>query len=314
MENNRIEQNKEYEIDLIEIKDKFISFVKKSVATVIMFLIRRGLWLLLFAFLGGVAGYFYHTHFFVPKYRTTSLIHVNHLHPVYVVLHVEELNAFLKNGERANVARLLSLSEEDVAQIENVKAYWLLVDDEEFKEILPKVDLQDSVRMIFKQLVHIEFIVTNCNVIPKLSDALTHYIEHNESFAQEIQVEKQHFTKMIDKTDRQIALLDSLVLKKGHYFEKTGNKDNFIFLNEPESYHFDILSLYEKKHGYVRKKIFESTAFRTLTDFPNINKPITGRRDIIRTFAFWLTFIGILFFVLFDNRKKIAGFIKENGK
>ncbi len=309
MENNQ--NNSEYEIDLIEIKNRVGAFVKKTMKGIFRFLIRKGLWLVLFALLGLGTGYLYYLYFYVPVYRTVSLVEVNHVQPAYFVLHIKRLNRMLEQENTKKIADVLNLSEEEVATIREVHVRWG-IDEEMFSWDRQNIKINDSLQLQYNRLMEVSFLVSDQSVIPKLSQALSSYMYSNESFARVVEMETAYLDEVIATIDKQIILLDSMILNQNQPIGKLGGNHPMIFLAEPKSYHFDVLQLHEKRQYYARKREFESSACRMHFDFVSYISLEADLYSKLRVFIFSFLLIGVLMFILLDNRSEISKWINDD--
>lgn len=314
------------EIDLFDLMKRMGDFVKKIVNYIINLLYRLLLFFIRRSILIGIITIIFIA-FGVVIYKTTPKIYSSNMEAISnampsidMINYINNINTMLENDNKEGVQNTLSLTDEQMDNIIDLKAYKVL--DYNKDGVTDKIDFkedylsEDTLVSMSKLVVRIIMNTPNNSSI--YQEKLTDYINKNKYITNINFIRRKQLKELVIKYDNEINILDSL--QKKEYFTKKEKIDThagqLLIMNEKETplYHDKILSMYREKQNIEKTLELQLYPLTIIQD-------LSGSSKIENTLVTYIKFYGILGFVLsfilaiiVENTRIIRQTIKDSKK
>ncbi len=238
---------------------------------------RANFWLILIYFLVGSAlGV---TYYFSSKkvFESKMIVSSNILTKTYGVRIAENMNLYLSEKNRTELAGRLGIPEQSLDKLRHVKIESLNEND----------DQKESDRF----LITVE--VYDPGILPELQNGFVHYLENNEFVKVRVAQNTAYLKQMIRDVENEISDMEEFKSKiySGDFFQTV--KGNVMF--DPTTVNSKILDLKEKKLTYQNSLALSNSVqvIEGFTKFENPTKPKLSISLAAGSFI-GLVFVGIL--------------------
>ena len=278
MENN---SNKSEEIDILELSIKLFLFFKRRITIISCFVI-IGLAIGVIRF--NSSKDYYKTHIIAQSTTVPNDILINIINTFQLLIEAEE---YKRLSEELNI---------DIMAAVNVKV---------ISASLISTSTEGS---LFK--INIE--VFDKSIIDSIRNGLIEYINSQKYIKGRSEIIKEQQLQLISLLNNKIDEVDSLQNVVNTY-NKPSIKNNEILLtiNENNSFHLELIQLYEKKQNLERQNQL-SKEFEIIEDLAPLSIRSTNITSIIIP-CFIFFFLGLLCAVLVELKNKIILHLKSTG-
>ncbi len=310
------------EIDIFEFCSRiwktfkdFIISVKDLIVSIIIFLIRKSLWIVTFAIAGVLLGYLLYG-VSKPRYSSSLEGNTGDLDNTVVIDHVNKLNQL--TGKPKLLAPYLNIREEQARAIGSIKAYYGIdinrdkkPDYTDFKETY---NPRDTTQVRVPSYIYLKVTVYDENILPLLRKNILLYI-NSSSYLQELsRINRQQKEALISEIESEISKIDSLQRSRYRKGAQSDNTQMFFLGNESglRLFHDDVLSLYKQKQTLERELKISDEIIVVVQDFMPLAQEVSPVLNYILTFGGVMAVVGIFCALIWQYRKKVWKLIKED--
>jgi hypothetical protein len=319
------EQKHNDEIDLIELFQKMGDGIKnlfnKLISLINSFfilLIRKSLWLITFTILGAIVSYALFTG--TKRYYTSEMTaRSNSMNNTVVVNSINLLNDLFINNNYSGLAGNLKISEEQAKNIKSIKAYYGIDLNKDgladFVDYKNTYNPKDTNQIRLGDVFYLQISVFDETVFPILKNSIKSYISHNPFIIENNDVRIRQSENQIQVLKGEIAKLDSL--QNIQYFEipksQKANNNQMIVLNEKELklYHEEKIKLNNLILAFERDLTINPDPITIIQDFTQLSKTQNPITKYIKVWVPLFFFLGLMFSLIWQYRKKIWFLIRE---
>jgi len=310
------------EIDIFEFSIRiwkaFINFligVRDFFISIIIFLIRKSLWIILFAGAGLMLGKLFYG-VSKPVYSSSLEGNTGGLDNTVVIDHVNKLNQL--SGKPALLAGYLNISEEQAKAINSVKAYYGIdINKDEkpdFVDFKETYNPKDTNQIRVPSYIYLKVTVYDETILPILRKSVLQYINNSPYLQELFKISRRHKAEMIQEITTEIAKIDSLQRSR---FRKGINAETlqmFYLNNEPglQLFHYDVLNLYARKQALERELEISDEIITVVQDFMPLSQEVTSASEYMLIFSGSMAVVGIFCALLWQYRKRLWALIKED--
>lgn len=253
------------DIDLIALLERGISFFKKN------------RWIFLGAIVVGlVAGYMRYLR--LPTvYRSKLILQSAILSNQNAIQIIANWNALLKSGEYTELSRLLNCEEDVLTRTKELKA-------EEIQKIFTPNNPNGFI---------LTTLVTDINVLNDLQKGIVYGFDNSESVKDKLDLKKNRFLELIDKTNSEIQRLDST--KRIVENILTGNRSGTSLMIDVSGISRQLIELNEK-NLYYKEEIKLMTGIQVLQSFSKFKNP-AGPNLLVWLFLGLVSCVSIAFLI-----------------
>lgn len=334
------------EIDIFEIMNRFGHGFKNFMIwcynlllklgllllSLFFFLIRKFVWLLVFAVVGGVLGYFYSQSEHALYYSSEMAAKTLAMDSKYVVDQINSLGQNLGGSEYDAITTALHISADDVKSIRSIKAgYGIDINGDGVSNYVDydnEADPRDTTISFVKDLFYVQVELFNDSLMGKIQQGLLDYIKNNPYLIENNRIRVSSLSSQIVDINIEIDKLDSL--QRIMYFEMPKQKTHFdvekmVFMteNEPPLYHSEILKLKNQRLEVEKTLELYSSPLTIIQPFSQVVSAVHGVLYYVGIFAVLMALVGlglsliwqyrkILFSVLF-NRQQANAWVTKVG-
>jgi hypothetical protein len=313
-------QNKTDEIDIFEfcarlwsVFKTFLIQIKDFLVSIIIYLIRKSLWIASLALIGAVAGFALYT---VTKtyYSSNLVVNTGEISNKIIIDHINKLSVL--NGKTKILSGYLDITEAEAEEITRVKAYYgidinkdYVVDYIDFKE---KYNPKDTNQVRVPGYLYLKVSVYNEAVFPALRKGLFQYISRNEYIKQLHEINLRQKREYIKELEIEMTKIDSL--QRIQFQKNSTSIKDILLTNKPEIqlFHGDILHLYSRKQALERDLDIYKDPIVIVQDFTPLEeeeRPVTKYVLILGIVG---AVLGLICAIFWQYRKKIWKLIKED--
>lgn len=316
-----IQSKHKNEVDLLEIL--FIVYRKiilllryffASIGVVIIYLLRKSLWLALFVAVGIVAGVVLDRR--IPKvYRSEAIVRSNNLAITIVVDNIKKLNNLCNLKNYQELSQQLDISEADAGKISGISAEYGLFT---YKDYLRNVEQPlyyarkyawDDTTMIVSKFVKITVKVFDESVYATLMQGLNSFIGNNVFGYKVNELRVEQLESQIAYAEHEIAMLQQI---QATYTSRNSNASVQLELNgalqksEQVQLHETINRLYQQKISLEREYTLFTQPTTVVSDFSKTYQPTVGLFQRIVRATLVSALLGFAVLLLWETRKKSA--------
>jgi hypothetical protein len=280
-------RNNSDEIDLVDLFLKVVIVVRKN-----FFLI------LLFFVVGTAIGSLY---YYSSKkiYENNLLIRSSILAEASSEKIIDNINAYLREGNITGLSSLLDIKPELAGNINSVE-----IENVVNEKATPSEEKNGSIFIITIR-------VYTQDQLPEFQSAFINFIENNEFVKVRVEQNKKNLTQLLKKVDVEIASLEDFKTRvyQGNFFKDVNG--NFSF--DPTTVNSKILDLTNQRLEYQNQlDLVESV--QVIQGFVPFEKPVSPRLSLsIAAGAFFgLVMVGV--FIVFKSLRKLLQVAEANQK
>jgi hypothetical protein len=308
-------------LDLFQRMGKTISgwFGKifKAIIVTIVFLLRN--WIPIgLSIIISVALTFIAKKTFTAYYKSEMTIRSNTVPNPDMITYINRLHSYFLGNNKNEISELLSLSPEEVSEIDDIEAFWVI---DQNRDNIPDYidykndhDVYDTLNVRMDDRIAIRARITSLQYLPALRDGLFRYITDNQLFRQQNDLRLSQLDELQTRISYDIKQLDSL--QKVKYFEETRNRtpdksSQMIFL-QPQNTQLlyeDIYSLYNRRQQIELEKNIDDELITMISDFTIPARPYTGLKYYGKIIIPTVVGLTLLLLVFYENRKRIRGYL-----
>ena len=325
MSESNIQQNQSNHTDEIDIFEfcarmgkaflTFLAGIKDFFISIIIFLIRKSLWIFIFTLVGMLSGFFLHR-VSKPTYSSTLEGNTGGLDNMVVIDHVNKLNQL--SNKPALLANYLNITEEQAKSINSVKAYYGIdinkdyrVDYVDYKETYnPK----DTNQLRVPSFIHLKVTVYDETILPILRTSVLQYINNSPYLKELFKISRRQKQELIEEIKSEIAKIDSLQRSR---FRKGVNAESlqmFYLSNEPglQLFHDEVLALHYRKQDLERDLEISDEIITVVQDFMPLSQEVYTSTKYMLIFGGSMAILGIFCALFWQFRKRIWELIRED--
>jgi hypothetical protein len=317
--------SKNEEIDLLKIGEffyqKFASLLKHIGAffkVILIFLLRKSLWLLLFIAIGLAVGAMRYES--MPKiYRSEITVRSNNILINLFVESIAKLNTLCALQNYNELSELLNISELDAAKIKRLTPlYGLYLPNRGTQNIdqpmyyTKKFTWRDTL-LIVSNYFKVRVDVLDENVYTNLTQGLLYFFTNNNIYGHKInKVRMEQLKSRIEHAEHEISTLQQIQANQtakantSLQLELTGSLQK----SEPIQLHEAINNLYNEKINMEREAALFPEPITLIADFNKSYRPIHGLIFYMLWDAVATAAIGLIAVLLWDTRKQIVNTIR----
>ena len=337
MNESNIQQNTgkpNEEIDIFEFCSRmwvafknFLTSIKDLIISLIIFLIRKTLWIVSFSLAGVLMGYLMYS-ISRPFYTSTlegntggiyDIDERNYLGGVdnsVVIDHINKLNQVVSKPSR--LANYLGMSVEQAKEIRSIKAYYGIDVDKDMKpdyvDDKETYNPKDTTQFRVPSFIHIKVSVYDESIFPELRKGLFNYINKNSFIKELYDIDRRQKREMIKELDieiQKIADFQQARIRK----ESSIEQGSVVVLgNEPEPklFYNDVLSLQSRKKKLEKNLEISDEIIVVVQNFTPLQQEGRPVLKLIFVLGASMAVLGLFSSLLWQYRKRIWELIKED--
>ena len=318
------------DLDIFELSSRmwnsfknFIIWIKDLIVFIIIFLIRKSIWIAAFAMTGMILGYVFYN---LKKPAYTSSLEGNSggVDNTVVIDHVNKLKRMTGNNKADILAKYLNLNVEQTEKIKSIRAYYGIDINRDgkpdFIDMHERYNPKDTMQTRLPSLFYIYVSVFDEDIMPTLRNRLFQYINGNSYIQTLYNIDRRQKEDMIVLLNTEISKIDSIQFidinnKSQRASIEMGNKV-FVMGAEPEIrlFYTDILSLYTQKQSLQKSLDISDKPVIIVQDFT----PAQFEEKQSLYYIFWLGLamaaMGLVCSILWQYRKPLWKIITEKDK
>jgi len=322
------------EIDIFEFCSRmwvafksFLVNIKDLIVSLIIFLIRKSLWIISFGIAGVLLGFLLYG-VSRPFYTSTlegntggiyDIDEKNYLGGVdnsVVINHINKLDKAV--SKPSLLANYLGMSIEQASEIRSIKAYYGIDVNKDLKpdyvDIKETYNPKDTNQIRVPSFVHIKVSVYDESVFSELRKGLLSYINNN-TFIQELyRIDRLQKEEMIHLIDKEIKTIDDFQQARIRKESSVEQGSVVVLGNEPEPklFTWDILSLQRRKQLLEKNLEISDEIIVIIQDFTPLQQEERTVLKYIAVLGATMSVLGILCALLWQYRKRIWELIRED--
>jgi hypothetical protein len=317
MTSNEVKETKNSEIDLIDVLSRLWKGFYKTVCIVVIFLIRKSLWLLGFAILGCGVAFLCH-HISKRHYTSTMMAQVNVLSNAYVadyINHLGEIKDTLTRAEALNVPVSAAKHIIDINAFLGVDTDGDKIPDYIDVDRSFQFNSHDTIKKIVPKIFYVRVRVSKKDAFFPVSQSVVDALKNNPYLIQWNEMRIARLQETISDYERQYQRLDSL--EQFEYFNKerlTLKTSGQIFVvseKERQLYHKPLLDIRKSILAYKEELAMCSEPITIIRNFSALNVADNPLGPYIERWVLIFLAIGLIFLVIRQNRTKIWRLISD---
>ena len=311
------------EIDIFEFCSRmwaafknFLINIKDLIVSIIIFLIRKSLWIITFALFGMILGYVFYN---LSKKGYISSIEgeTGGIDNTVVIDHINKLDQL--KGKPSLLANYLGMGIEQVKAINYIKAcYGIDINRNgkwDYVDYKKTYNPKDTTQRRVPSFVHIRISVNDESILPALRKCLLQYINNNAYIQVLYKIDREQKLALIDELDKEIkkiAELQEARIRKEASNVELGQLT--LQLNEPETklFYTDILSLYNQKQSIKKNLEISDEIITVVQDLTPLDQEERSVLKYIAILGGAMAVLGIFCALCWQYRKRIWELIRED--
>ncbi|MDR3094251.1 MAG: hypothetical protein LBU62_06400, partial [Bacteroidales bacterium] len=309
---NQLKNDSSNEIDIFEFCSRlwnafkfFLIQIKNIIVSIVIFLIRKSLWIVSFAIVGGIIG---HTLYYATKqvYSSYLIAETGKIQSEIFVNHVNRLN---KLGSKPEIlSKYLNINKNDAEKISSIKAYYGIdvnkdknVDYVDFNE---SYNPKDTNQRRVDDYLYLKVTVYDEDVFPKLQSGLIQYITNNTYIKRLFEVNMQQKNALISELNLEIKKIDSLQNYQMRQ-DRTNLKD-ILLTSKPEIklFYGDLLFLYKQKQELERDTAIFKSPVAIIQNFTPLSIEDHPKLLLVIVAGLIGAVVGLVFALIWQYRKR----------
>jgi hypothetical protein len=295
---------------------KFLIGIKDLIVSIIIFLIRKTLWIVSFALFGVILGFMLYS---VSKPYYSSLLEGNtgRIDNTVMIDHINKLNQ--ASRKPSLLANYLGINTEQAEKIRSIKAYYGIDINKDYKpdyvDYGEKYNPKDTMQLRVPSYIYIKVSVYDEDMLSTLRKGLFYYINNNAYIQELFKIDKQQREELLVDIEKEISKIDSLqrirfrketTVEKGQMSISLNNEQRIQLFYE------DILKLRYEKQSIERSLEISDEPIVIIHDFTPLQHEERPILKFILVLGGSMAVLGVFCSLLWQYRKRIWDLIKED--
>jgi hypothetical protein len=317
IEPENAKENKNIEIDLLDILLRIWNGLSKVFRGTLIFFLRKSLWLLLFILIGGGVGFLLYS-ISQRYYTSTMMAQMNVLSNTYAVDYTNRLGEIT---DSLGYAKFLNIPASAAKHISSVKAFYGIDTDGDGN--VDYIDVtntfqfnsQDTIKKKVPRIFYVQVTVSKPSILHFIDKGITTALKSNPHFIARNKIRLEQLKETIAELETQYQRLDSL--ERLEYFNNerltSRTAGQVLVLNEKERqlYHEPLLKIRNEISLLKQELILYSEPITIIQGFPALSI-IDNPLDVyIKRWVLVFLVTGIIFLIIKHHWTKISKLIKE---
>ena len=322
------------EIDIFEFSSrmwtafiKFLVSIKNLIISIIIFLIRKSLWIVSFGLAGVLIGILFYgisRPFYSSSlegttggiYDIDAKQYIGGVDNTAVIDHINKLDKAVSKPQV--LANYLGMSVEQAKEIRSIKAYYGIDVDKDMKpdyvDEKETYNPKDTNQIRVPSFVHIKVSVYDESIFSELRRGILRYINSNAYIQKLHEIDRLQKEEMINELEKEIKTIEEIQQARIRK-ESSIDQGSFVVLgNEPEPklFYGDILYLRSRIQLLDRNLKISDEIVVIVQDFTPLEQEERTIVVVVGVFGAIMVIIGIFCALLWQYRKRIWELISEN--
>ena len=310
------------EIDIFEFCSRmwtafksFLTGIKNLFVTIIIYLIRKSLWIGSFAVAGILIGFLLYG-ISRPFYSSFLEGNTGGVDNSAVIDHINKLDLVANKPDL--LANYLGITFEQATEIRSIKAYYGIDINRDWKpdyiDLKDTYNPKDTMQLRVPSYVYIKVSVYDESVFPVLRKGLFQFIESNTYIKDLFTIDRNQKAQLMKEIELEIAKIDSLQKSQIRKEIKPDKGQTVVVGNmpEPRSFYNEILALYGRKQGIEKELEISDEIITVVQEFTPLQRE--ERPVFIYMFIVGgaMAVMGLFCALLWQYRKTIWRLIRED--
>jgi len=311
------------EIDIFEFSVRiwkafknFLIGIGNLIVSIIVFLIRKALWIVSFALFGMILGYVFYS-VSKPYYISSLEGNTGGVDNSVVIDHIKKLNQVI--NKPSLLANHLSMSIEQAKEIRNIKAYYGIDINRDgrsdYVDFDEKYNPRDTMQRRVPSFVHIRVSLYDESILPELRKALFRYVNNNTYIQNLHRIDREQNEALVKELAKEISKIDTLQRVRIRKESASDRRETtFHFNNEPEIklFYQDILTLHNQKQTIEKSLELYKEPIVVVQDFSSLEQEERPLLKYIIVLGGLMAVLGIFCALCWQYRKRIWELIRED--
>ena len=308
------------EIDLLDLFNRMGRTIKrwgnsliKAVLVTIVFIIKKWIPLSISLVLGIIISYF-SSKTVSQTYSSELILKNNTVSNSDMIAYLNKLHTYCKQGTLIELSDLLKIPEEQIKEISDIQAYWIISNKREriplYVDYENRFTVSDTAKTRMQDRMALRVILKSRIELDKVRDGILSFIKSDSLLQQKNRIRLRQNEELLERLYIDIAELDSL--QKVKYFEETRNHQSqkgaqMIFLQQQNTQlvYNDIYALYSRRQSLESEKNLYGEIVTVLNDF-SLPETISSRSIYSGSNIIIILFFSTLaVLALLANRRKL---------
>lgn len=294
---------------------RFLTGIKNLIVSIIIYLIRKSLWIISFGVAGLLIGYLLHS---VSRPHYSSLLEADTrgVSNFVVIDHINKLS--LIDQKPALLASYLGIDFAQAASVRSIKAaYGIDINRDgipDYIDFKNTYNPKDTMQRRVSSLLYIEVSVYDESILPVLRNGLLQYINNNVYVQELFRIDREQKKQLVKEIELEIAKIDSLqkVQFRKELVPDKGQTVIFGNMPEPRLFYNEILLLFEKKQRLEKELDMSKEIILILHDFTPLQQEERPLLFFMLVYGILMAVAGIFFALLRQYRQTIWKLIRED--
>ncbi|MDR1672938.1 MAG: hypothetical protein LBS09_05710 [Bacteroidales bacterium] len=286
--------------------------------SVLIFLIRKSLWIAIFAVIGMVFGFFWHS--VTQSYYSSVLVaNTGNINNDIMIDHVNKLSV-LKNKPDI-LARHLGITEAEAKEVHSIKAFYGIdvnnddvMDFVDYKGIYAPKSNADTLMRRIPSYIYLKVSIYNEDIFPILRKGILQYLNSNTYIRELHNIRIKQKKEYIVELERERLMIDSLQRYQFTLSNSSRSVRDMLMMSSPEIklFYNDQLKLYDQQQSIERDIELFKEPITIIQDFMALSvedRPVT---QLVLIFGIIAAFVGLFCALLWQYRRFIWRLIKED--
>lgn len=295
---------------------KFLSGSVNIIVSIIIFLIRKFLWIVSFSLAGMILGMILYG-VSQPYYSSFLEGNTGRIDNSVLIDHINKLNQATKKP--LLLANYLNISQEQAKSIRSIKAFYGIDVNRDGKPDYVDFDKtynpKDTMQQRVSSYLYIKVSVYDESIFPILRIGLFRYINNNVYIQEMFRIDKQQRIDMVERIEKEISKIDSLQRARFRK-ESSVEKGNMVFsLNNEQKFalfYEDVISLYQQKQSIERSLKISDEPIVIVQDFTPLQQEEMPVLKYMLILGAFMAAMGVFCALIWQYRKKIWKLIRED--
>ena len=322
------------EIDIFEFCSRiwgafkqFLIDIRELIVSIVIFLIRKSLWIVSFAIAGMLMGYLLYG---VSRPFYTSVLegntggiydidaknYIGGVDNSVVIDHINKLKQVTR--EPSLLANYLGMSIGQAKEIRSIKASYGIDVNKDLKpdyvDEKETYNPKDTNQIRVPSFVHIKVSVYDENIFPVLRKGLLRYINNNTYIQELFRIDRLQKEEMIRVIDKEIKMINDLQQARIHKESSVEQGTMRIVGNEPELrlFYGDVLSLQRRKQMLEKNLEISDEVIMIVHDFTPLQQEERTVLKYTAVLGASMAVLGLFCALFWQYRKRIWKLVRED--
>jgi len=322
MDTSNIQQNTgkaNDEIDIFEFCARmwgafknFLSSTLNFFVTIIIFLIRKSLWIVSFTLAGFLIGYLLYSTS-VPVFSSWMEGNTGDLDNRIVIDHINRLNQVTGNNKL--LAEYLNIKVEQAEQISSIGAFYGIDINRDkvpdFIDFNNSYNPRDTGQVRLPSFIYIKVTVFDETILPALRNGLIQYIDDSPYIQEFYNISRRQKLQTIAEIQTEIEKIDSL--QRSQFRKMPDNLQTLLLNNQSvqQLFHNEVLWLHSTKQNLELSLLISDEIITVVHDFMPLSEEVAPITRYVMIYGFVMGFLSIFAALIWQYRKKIWKLIIE---